>query len=218
MTIGITSKEGLGHMRKPNHQGDEVHEDTPRSKTFVILSALGGSRFVRVQAQAHSAQRHSRLSAKIHSHKFPTQKFRERRRRDHGRIVRRKRPRRKEHRKPLHPRLALKRGPQFPISRNPATYKKSSNVILARRSQRLRNQIVNHGPLERRHQIESLPVAESPNVRECSLLYIRKRLPPSLNRSLHTLRLDVAQNRRLNSAVGEIKVRPIIFRKLPMIP
>src|ERR1700694_5885996 len=157
------------------------------------------------------AQRHSRLRRKIHRHKLPAQKFRKGRSRDHGRIVSRKRARRKENRKPLHPRLALKRGPQFPISRNSSTYEETSNVILARRRQRLHDQIVDHGPLERSHQVKRLPVAESANVFERRIVDAPESLPPSLNRRLQVHRLNVAQDRRLNSAVRKIEVRPVFF-------
>src|SRR5258708_403934 len=164
------------------------------------------------------AQRHSRLRAEIHRHKFPAQKFRERGSRDHGRITSRRRARRKKYSKPLHPRLALKSSPQFPIRRTPAAYKQSSNVILARRCQRFHDQVVHHRPLKRSHQIEGLPVAKPPNVFESRLVYSRKRLTPNLNRRFHVLRLDIAQNRRLDSAIGKIKVRSVFFgRDLLMI-
>jgi len=161
-------------------------------------------------------ERHSRLSRKIHRHKFPAQKFRKRRCRDHGRIVGGKRARRKKYRKPLHPRLALKRGPQLPIRGNAAAYEESLNLILARRRQRLYDQIIHHCALERSRQIESLPVTEPERVLQRWLLYAPKRPAAILNRSLHILRFDIAQNRRLNSAVRKIEVRPVLFgTKLP---
>src|SRR6202158_580154 len=159
------------------------------------------------------AQRHSGLGAKIHRHKFVAQKFRERRRGDHGRIVGGKRARRKENGKPLHRRFALKRGPQFLVGGNAAAYEQSLNVILALRRQRLHDQIVDHGALERSHQVEGLAVAEPETIFERRLADARERLSASLYRRFQTLRLYVSQNRRLDSAIGKIEVRPTLFRR-----
>jgi hypothetical protein len=148
-----------------------------------------------------SAQRHPRFRGKVHRHKRPAQKLRKSRSRDHGRIVGGKGTRGKEHGKPLHRRVTLKRGPQLLVSSNAAADEESPNVILARRSQRLHDQIVDHGALERSHQVEGLAVAEPENVFERRLADPRKRLPASIDRRLQVLRLDVSQDRCLDPAV-----------------
>src|SRR5580698_5830605 len=79
------------------------------------------------------AQRHARLSRKIHTHKLPTQKFRKSRSRDHGSIISRKPARRKENRNPLHRGLAFKRAPQFLIGSHAPTHKKRAYLIFPRR-------------------------------------------------------------------------------------
>src|ERR1019366_465324 len=135
------------------------------SWSFVPLVVIGFLGSIMKQT-LYSAQRHSSIGGKIHRHKFLAQKFREGSGCDHGRIVSGKRAGRKENGKALHPRFALKRGPQFLIGGHAAAYEESSNVVLARRSQRLHDEIVDHRALERSDQIESLAVAESANVFE----------------------------------------------------
>ena len=49
-----------------------------------------------------------------------------------------------------------------------------------------------------RDRIKSLPVAELDQILEPRIADARERLPPRLDRRLHVLGLDVAQNRRLD--------------------
>ena len=76
----------------------------------------------------------------------------------------------KENRKALHRRFALKRGPQFLVGGHATAHKKGSNVIRARRRQRLHDQVVDHGALKRSHQVEDLPVTKPADVFERRLV------------------------------------------------
>src|ERR1700722_13872976 len=150
---------------------------------------------------SNSTKRHSRLSREIHRHNLLPQKFRKRSRCNHGRIIGGKRTRWKEHRQSFSAGIPLKRRPQLLVRRHSSADKKRADVILSRRRQRFRNQIVNHRPLKRSHKIERLPIANRQHFLSRGFFNRSQRPPPSLNCRLQILCLHIAQDRRLNPAV-----------------
>ncbi len=119
----------------------------------------------------------------------------------------------KKDRQSLHLRFALKGGPQLLVRRHSAADEKSANIIFARRGQRFCDQILDHRALKRSHQIQRLAVAEVRDSLRASAgtacwAVNSRGLCDELRLQDPSLGFNVAQNRGLDPAVGEVETLP----------
>src|SRR5260370_18109655 len=118
-------------------------------------------------------------------------------------------------------RQAVARGPlvealaQFVVGRDPTSHEQSCDIISPGGSQGFAYQIFNDGMLEGSHEVQSLFVTVRQIVVDGGFRDLYQSSPAVLDGRLQIVSLNVAQDRSLDPAVGEIETRTIMIVAFP---